>query len=185
MKESVIYLSGPDSVGPWSGKYEWREYISHALPSHVVAISPDRGKRMFLGIDDRAISQARRVRAKRDVISAAAILVNVLRCESISIETVLEIAWASDHNLPVVMAMEKNGNPHDVPALQDAISVQASTLEEAVEAALALVSPTETLMRTRVEQIEMLAEENRFMVNTAHHGTYSSRPRRSRMSVPA
>ena len=87
---------------------------------------------------------------------------NLLGAERVSIGTVMEIAWAHDHKIPIVAAMEPEGNLHDHPMLRDSISVRVSSLDEAIEAVVAIVSPSESLIWTRLEQVGMLMEENRF-----------------------
>ncbi|WP_263383599.1 hypothetical protein [Granulicella arctica] len=165
-----IYLSGPTSGLPYQRMTVWREYTMKSFPPHLQGISPMRAKQYldvssnasFESIDfplstDRAITG----RSRFDILRAAAILVNVLGAMEISIETVMEIAWASDNGIPVICAMEPEGNPHDHAMMRDCLCVRVASLDEAIEAVTAWVSPHEKLNWTRLEQSRMLIEENR------------------------
>lgn len=111
---------------------------------------------------DRAINS----RDRFDTLRATAVLVNLLGASRVSIGTVMEIAWAYDHKIPVVVAMEPEGNLHDHPMIRDSISIRVASLEEAIEAVTALVSPHESLIWTRVEQVKMLQEEGQLDLST-------------------
>lgn len=169
-----MYLSGPISGLTYKGSTDWREFVTQAFPPHIQGVSPMRAKRYldkpgvkiegsydFPMSTDRAINS----RDRFDTLRADAVLVNLLGAERVSIGTVMEIAWAYDHKIPVVVAMEPEGNLHEHPMLRDSISVRVSSLEEAIEAVTAIVSPHEKHIWTRIDQVKMLSEENRLDVS--------------------
>jgi hypothetical protein len=171
MKNYLVYLSGPISGLNYQGSTDWREYATKCFPPHIQGVSPMRAKRYlddgkiidgdqplkFTLSADRAIN----TRNRFDTLRATAILVNLLGATRVSIGTMMEVAWAHDHSIPVVVAIEPEGNIHEHPMLRDCISVRVSSLDEAIEAVTAIVSPDESLIWTRIEQVQMLREERR------------------------
>lgn len=170
MNKFLIYLSGPIPGLTYGSSTDWREYVTQAFPPHIQGVSPMRAKRYLndgkkigtQGFDfplstDRAINS----RDRFDTLRASAILVNLIGTERVSIGTAMEIAWAYDHKIPIVVAMELEGNLHDHPMIRDCISVRVTSLDEAIEAVTAIVSPHESLIWTRIEQAHLLREEGR------------------------
>lgn len=170
MSNYLVYLSGPIAGLTYSQGSDWREYASQSFPPHIQGVSPLRGHRMLENMGpitnnmiehpmrtDRAIN----TRDKFDTLRAQAVLVNLLGTERVSIGTTMEIAWAFDHNIPVIAAMEPEGNPHDHPMVRDCLSMRFASLDEAIEGVTAWVSPHEKQIWTRLEQTQMLREEGR------------------------
>src|ERR1035437_7595892 len=161
-KQYLVYLSGPIAGLTYAEGAEWREYVTRCFPPHIQGISPLRAKR-YLN-DGRAItgdqpsefqlSTDRAVNAggRFDTFRSDAILVNLLGASTVSISTAMEIAWAYDHKIPIVLAIEPEGNPHDHPMLRDSVSVRVASLDEAIEAITAIVSPAESLAWTRIDR---------------------------------
>jgi hypothetical protein len=174
----AVYLSGPVSGLPYQAAHQWREFVSRAFPSHIQGVSPMRGRRY---LDDGpavhcaadcfplSTDRATTMRSHFDTVRADAVLVNLLGATDVSIETMMEIAWAYDRKIPVVVAIEPNGNVHDHPMLRDCLTVRVTSLEEAIEAVVAIVSPSESLIWNRIEQISMLREEHRLDLNQEPH----------------
>ena len=181
----MVYLSGPINGLNYGEATSWREYVTACFPPHIQGVSPMRAKRYlndgsklgqnpynFPMATDRAING----RDHADTVKADAILVNLLGATTVSIGTAMEIAWAWDHKVHVVVAMEPEGNLHDHPMIRDCITVRVASLDEAIEAVIALVSPNETLMWNSIEQTQMLREEGLFRPDLEpKHGTYGGR----------
>jgi hypothetical protein len=171
MSTYLVYLSGPIAGLTYAEGAEWREYVTRCFPPHIQGISPLRAKRYlndgtvitgnqppkFPLSTDRAINTCGRF----DTLRSDAILVNLLGTSTVSIGPVMEIAWAYGHNIPVVVAIEPEGNPHDHPMLRDCISARVASLDEAIEIVTAIVSPHESKIWTRIEQNHMLRDEGR------------------------
>jgi nucleoside 2-deoxyribosyltransferase len=167
MTNNLIYLSGPIAGLTYTEGADWREYATRCFPPHIQGVSPLRGHRMLEGLGpiknlmidhpfrkDTAINR----RDKFDTLRATVVLVNLLGTTKVSIGTVMEVAWAFDHGIPVILAIEPEGNPHDHPMVRDCTSVRVASLDEAIEAAVAFVAPHESLAWTRIEQVHMLME---------------------------
>jgi hypothetical protein len=168
----LCYLSGPIAGLSYQTSAPWREYTTQAFPPHISGVSPMRGQR-YLDIPGREfgnealqefpLSTDRAIKTRNlfDTLRADALLVNLLGAERVSIGTVMEIAWAYDHNIPVIVAMEIEGNPHDHPMVRDCLSVRVASLDEAIEAVVAIVSPHEKYIWTRLDMVHMLQEEGK------------------------
>lgn len=165
-----VYMAGPVAGIPYQHANRWREFVSKALPPHIQTISPMRGLRHFDNgqpmrnensgsplFSDRAVT----VRSRFDILRSDAVLVNLLDLQLPSLDTMMELAWAYDHNIPIVAAIEPEGNAHDHPLFRGCITVRVLSLEEAIEAIVEIVSPTESMIWTRIEQVRLLQEENR------------------------
>jgi hypothetical protein len=175
MNKFLVYLSGPIAGLTYKEGSDWREYVTKSFPPHIQGVSPLRGHRMLEAMGpitnnmidhplrtDRAIN----ARDKFDTLRAQCVLVNLLGTEKVSIGTVMEIAWAHDHNIPVVCAIEPEGNLHDHPMIRDSISVRVASLDEAIEVVTAWVSPHESHIWTRIEQNHLLREAGRLDLST-------------------
>ena len=170
MSNYLVYLSGPITGLTYGTSTDWREYATKCFPPHIQGLSPLRGHRMLdgMGLIDSAIMEhpyrtdpAINRRDKFDTLRADAILVNLIGATRVSIGTVMEMAWAYDHNIPIVLAMEPEGNLHEHAMLRDCVTVRVSRLEEAIEAATCIVCTHDSLVWTRIEQNQMLREEGR------------------------
>jgi hypothetical protein len=169
MNNNLVYLSGPIAGLTFTESADWREYATKCFPPHIQGVSPLRGHRMLEGLGpiknlmidhpfrtDRSINR----RDHFDTLRAAVVLVNLIGAKTVSIGTVMEIAWAFDHGIPIILAMEPEGNVHDHPMVRDCVSIRVASLDEAIEAAVAFAAPHEFLIWTRIEQVQMLREEH-------------------------
>lgn len=176
MRPFLVYLSGPISGLRFGECTDWREYASRAFPPHIQGISPMRGKRFLenAGIieggyaeDPLSTSRGINTRDRFDTLRSDVILVNLLGqtgdnpSARVSIGTVMEVAWAYDHNIPVICAMEPEGNVHDHPMLNDSTSFRVYGLDEAIELAVTIISPHEKYAWTRINELKMLQQDNR------------------------
>jgi len=141
-----VYLSGPINGLTFDGADGWRQSVAEMLRDHgIQAINPLRFKERLreagvlpgLGFDDAfgPFSSARAVmtRDRYDSTRCDVLLVNLLGAERISIGTMFEMAWADAHRVPIVLAMEKYGNPHEHIMVQEAAGFRVPSLIEAVE----------------------------------------------------
>lgn len=148
MINPIVYLAGPIANTEAGESVEWRVQAADALNNrYILPLSPMRCKETLahnaIGGDfreyaDRGVfftSQGIMARDFNDVKRADALLVNLLGARSVSVGTVMEIAWAYAMQKPVVVAIEKDGNPHDRhPMLHEAIPFRVETLDEAIDA---------------------------------------------------
>jgi nucleoside 2-deoxyribosyltransferase len=141
----LVYLAGPITGLNYAGATDWREYAKSALEPHIVGLSPMRGKHYLAQLQNisgtgeeyahfGSLSLPRGVmtRDRFDATRCDVLFVNVLGAKSVSIGTVMEIAWADLKHIPVVCAIEKSGNVHEHMMINEAIGFRAETIDEAL-----------------------------------------------------
>ena len=140
------YLAGPISGLTYDGAQSWRDVAKAELEKiSIKALSPLRAKEYLRGIpaltkdcagygELNCMSSSRGImtRDHYDATRSDALLVNLLGATSVSIGTVMEIAWGWDNGLPVVVVMEEKGNVHEHAMINEAIGFRVTTLEEAI-----------------------------------------------------
>lgn len=140
-----IYLAGPISGCDWSGAMGWRKQAELLLEQHgLVGYSPLRLKDFLAGSNDLSYnnvdhthplttSRGIMTRDFNDCITASALLVNFTGVSKLSAGTAMEMAWAYDRHIPVVVVCEED-NPHlQHPMIREAIDFHVTTLEAGVE----------------------------------------------------
>jgi len=158
MVSKSVYIAGPISGLSYDACTKWRDEVSAALrSSNIAALSPLRAKvylrdtttiadcyndadlnggRAYINMStERGITS----RDRFDCTSCGVVLVNLLGTSKVSIGTCMEIAWADAHRIPVVLVMEKTGNPHEHAMIRDCISFRVESLTEAVEIVRAIL----------------------------------------------
>jgi nucleoside 2-deoxyribosyltransferase len=148
----IVYGAGPITGLDYDGAQNWRDYAKEILARYSVKlVSPLRAKEYLRGIpaltadcagygELNCMSSARGImtRDHYDATRADALLVNLLGATKVSVGTVMEIAWAWDNGVPVVVAMEESGNPHEHAMITEAIGFRVTTLEEAINVIIAI-----------------------------------------------
>lgn len=102
----TVYLSGPMGGCSYEEMTGWRKQAESALNSESVKCTlPTRSitKNKHPYETDRWINR----RDHFDCTKAATILVNLQGMRSISVGTVMEIAWAFDRQIPVIVIADK------------------------------------------------------------------------------
>ena len=81
------------------------------------------------------------VRDFNDVKRCDALLVNLIGLTKPSMGTIMELAWAYAMQKPAVVAMEREGNPHDLhPMIHEAVSFRVETLDEAIDSVAVILN---------------------------------------------
>ena len=81
------------------------------------------------------------VRDFNDVKRCDALLVNLIGLTKPSMGTIMELAWAYAMQKPAVVAMEAQGNPHDLhPMIHEAIAFRVETLDEAIDSVAVILN---------------------------------------------
>ncbi|MBI1957527.1 MAG: hypothetical protein HYS44_03690, partial [Candidatus Niyogibacteria bacterium] len=148
----LLYCGGPITGVSYGESTDWRNYVGLKLPSHIRAMSPMRGKHYLANEkaikdsyegDGHPLSTRRGItcRDRMDVMRCDMLLANFLGAKKVSIGTVMEIAWADAWRKPIVVVMEK-GNIHEHAILNQVAGFIVSNLDEAIELAVAVLSPT-------------------------------------------
>ena len=154
MTRPSVYLAGPITGLGYDGVVEWREYVAKDLEDcGIVPYSPMRAKQFLKDIKSfskagepgegqLATGEAITTRDHWDCSTKDLIFVNFLGAKTVSIGTVMEIAWAHAYRKPVVLVMEKEGNPHDHAMLtQSGGHFRTDDLDEGIYFAKAILLP--------------------------------------------
>lgn len=158
MNKYSVYLAGPISGLDYEGGTGWRQQSLEILAAvGIDAFSPLRQKgyldkegELTGSYEDWPLSTQRGIYARDrfDCHRVDVVLANLIDCgvnddgsQKVSIGTVMEIAWAAQHNTPVVLIMDK-GNIHHHPMLEEACPFIVETLEEALEIVEAILIPS-------------------------------------------
>lgn len=148
-----IYLAGPIAGLTYAQSEDWRDRVKAMLPPEIVCYSPLRGKQALRDLgrisveaydsktlplaSDRGILR----RDHYDVLSCDLLFCNLLGAATkASIGTAMELAWAYDHNIPIVL-VDSPGSLHDHPMIREVYSYRVETLEEGVALAKAVLLP--------------------------------------------
>jgi nucleoside 2-deoxyribosyltransferase len=147
-----VYLAGPIAGLDYAGATDWRRQVAAELQEDgIEAYSPMRAKEYLRHIESFAkdctpygagnvLSSNRGIttRDRWDATRCDLLFVNLLHAKSVSIGTVIEIAWADLLRIPIVCAMEKE-NPHEHGMILEMIGFRLPTLIEAVDIAKAIL----------------------------------------------
>jgi nucleoside 2-deoxyribosyltransferase len=142
----LVYLAGPITGLTYDEGQDWRTFAKADLAkSHIKAVSPLRAKDFLrsLGVLSgtaeeyghlHCLSSPRGImtRDRFDATRCDVLFANLLGAKAVSIGTVMEIAWADVNRVPVVVAMEESGNPHEHAMINEAIGFRVPTLAEAL-----------------------------------------------------
>ncbi|MDX1607598.1 MAG: nucleoside 2-deoxyribosyltransferase [Candidatus Spechtbacterales bacterium] len=147
----LVYLAGPITGLGIDDATDWRNNAIEKLAKHNIdGLSPIRGKKYLLlektdikdSYEDEVLGSQKGITTRDhfDVMRSDMILVNFTEAEKVSIGSVMEIAWAHAYRKPIVLAMQ-GGNPHDHAMVREVSGFTLSTLEEALEVIVAILSP--------------------------------------------
>ena len=153
----LVYLAGPITGLSYKGCTDWRQQaIDHLKQFGIQGLSPLRSKDYLLNkltindaYEDKVLSSQRGIyaRDKFDCFSADALLVNLLGAKTVSIGTVMEIAWAAGNGTPIVLVMEDwinaDHNIHEHAMIREACPFRVPTLDEALFVITALLAPSD------------------------------------------
>lgn len=143
---NTVYLAGPITGLTFDGCTDWRKTAEADLATvGVKGLSPMRGKEYLQSIGVLSgtgkeyahmglLSTPRAVmtRDRFDCTRCSVVLVNLIGAKAVSIGTVMEMAWADLSRIPLVVAIEPEGNPHEHMMVQEAIGFRVASLEEAL-----------------------------------------------------
>lgn len=141
----TAYLAGPITGLHYDGAQDWRAYAVKMLGAwNIKALSPLRGKEFLRSMGELTASCAGygalhplasprgiMTRDRFDCTTSDVILVNLLGAKKVSIGTVMEIAWADTHRVPIVAVMEP-GNIHEHAMVDEALGYRVNTVDEAI-----------------------------------------------------
>jgi nucleoside 2-deoxyribosyltransferase len=143
-----VYLAGPITGCTYQGCTDWRKKAIERLKEFdIEGLDPMRAKSYLeafveMGNEyNHPLSSARGIMTRDhwDCTRCDIVLVNFIGAKTVSIGTVMEVAWAWDNQIPVVMAIEESGNPHHHAMINEATGFRVQTLEEAIETVIAIL----------------------------------------------
>jgi nucleoside 2-deoxyribosyltransferase len=150
MKTYKAYLAGPIAGLNYKQAVMWREAArTELLLSGIHAYSPMRNKHYLSDVkqfskqprndenpynSDNPLSTVKgiTVRDRFDCETSDLVLINLLGSTTVSIGTMLEIGWASAKNIPIILVMEDEGNPHDHGMVNQVCGFRVNNLEDAI-----------------------------------------------------
>jgi nucleoside 2-deoxyribosyltransferase len=144
-----VYLAGPIKGLSYGGATTWRDEVRSILEPEIEVFSPMRAKSYLSGkssvsasYDQYPLSTPRAIttRDRFDTTRCDLVLVNLMYAETVSIGTVMEVAWADAARRPVILVMEEGGI-HDHPMVREVVGFRAGSVEGAAEMARAILLP--------------------------------------------
>lgn len=145
----ICYLAGPITGLSYGSASDWREYAKTKLDPSIVGMSPLRGKTYLSQIDniqdtyeEIALSCAKGINARdfNDCRRADMVIANFAGATTVSIGTVMELAWAKAFNVPCVAVMDEE-NPHWHAMVRESVGFIVPTLDEALHITNAVLIP--------------------------------------------
>jgi len=136
--KQFVYLSGPMGGCTFKEMSTWREYVATKLDSPTLkCIIPTRSfSAKFIPKEtDKWINR----RDYFDCVRSQCLLVNFIGMKSLSIGTIMEIAWAYQKQINIVCVCEPDG-PQNHPMLKDSITHEVASLDEGIAAIKELLS---------------------------------------------
>lgn len=140
-----VYLAGPITGLDFNEATDWREYAIERLKP-IKGMSPMRGKEFLkpIGVlsgtakeyghlNVMASPRGIMTRDRYDCTTCDVLLVNLLGAKAVSIGTTMEIAWADANRIPIICAIEPEGNPHEHAMIAEALGYRVPTLDEAID----------------------------------------------------
>ncbi len=146
-----VYLSGPITGLTYDEGDDWRKHAAAMLNENIVALNPLRCKewaREFGIIDDTTTDKHPWMSSDNfigtrdawDAMRCDVMLVNLIGATQVSIGTVLEIGMAHATNVPIFVAMEDTGNPHEHGMIRSYTTMRFNNTLDAIFATNALLS---------------------------------------------
>jgi nucleoside 2-deoxyribosyltransferase len=149
-----VYLAGPIKGLNYDEAVTWRETAKKQLKeAGIDAFSPMRAKNYLKNdknIDSSdsnysmyplSVPPAVVCRDMNDCTKRDALIVYLKGAKAVSIGTVCEIAWAAQARIPIVLVMEKEGNPHEHMFVRQLCNFQVESLDEAIFCIKAILLP--------------------------------------------
>jgi len=148
MKDKIVYLGGPITGKSWEEASAWRYHVRDLLKIHNInSRSPLRGKE-YLSKEkkimdhylDHVTSTAKAIftRDRWDVINSDIVLMNFLEATQVSIGSVMEMVWAHENDIPIIVITDKN-DIHKHGMLDEMVYAKIESIDEAVDIILILL----------------------------------------------
>jgi nucleoside 2-deoxyribosyltransferase len=152
----TVYLAGPIRGLNYDSATQWRELAKAALAEQGIdGMSPMRAKSYLAKEADvgggkladsysqfpLSTMKAIVTRDRKDCMRSDMVIMNLLGATTVSIGSVMEVAWADAARVPVVLVMEKTGNLHEHGMIRETCGFHVETIEEAIRVVCAVLKP--------------------------------------------
>lgn len=152
----TVYLAGPIRGLNYDSATQWREHAQAALEMEGIdAMSPMRAKSYLKGESNAggdkladsysqyplSTMKAIVTRDRKDCMGSDMVIMNLLGATTVSIGSVMEVAWADAARVPVVLVMEKTGNLHEHGMIRETCGFHVETIDEAIRVVCAVLKP--------------------------------------------
>lgn len=153
-RQFQVYLAGAITGLTYDGAEDWRAYAKSELKKFDIrGLSPLRAKdylrqvngtisgtgEEYAHLGPLSLPRGVMTRDRYDATRCDVLLVNLLGATKVSIGTVMEIAWADAKRIPIVVAMEPSGNPHEHMMIAEAIGFRVPALDDALHIIKAII----------------------------------------------
>jgi nucleoside 2-deoxyribosyltransferase len=150
-----VYLCGPISGLDYDDSTTWRNQAATVLAeAGITAYSPMRAKEMTRAWGEK-ITPARSMAGEHPLLTskgimcrdytdctrADALLVNFLGAQTVSLGSIMELAWAFHLHIPVVCAGEADNINVAHPMAHEAINFRVDTLSEGIDLIKTILLP--------------------------------------------
>jgi nucleoside 2-deoxyribosyltransferase len=146
-----VYLAGPISGQTYGACASWREYAKEQLADlGINGYSPLRGKRYLdngkpivsaQGQSPLSTTKGIMTRDHFDCTTADLLIVNFLEAKEVSVGTVMELAFAYTHQIPVICCVYEDDPLYKHPMVHEAIPFRVDSVEQAVDLAAQILLP--------------------------------------------
>lgn len=148
-----VYLAGPIGHLTYDKATEWRREAQRLLALHSIsAYSPLRAKEFLdtaeaipskANVSEHPLGTSKGIMTRdfNDCVSADALLVCFLGVSKPSLGTAMELAWAYDRHIPVVVVTEKDNPNIDHPMMYEAAKFVVPTLAQGIELIRSILRP--------------------------------------------
>ena len=156
MNTYKVYLAGSIRGLNYNEATEWREKVKIELSKYGIdGYSPMRAKSYLKPINDVGVDRLKDSYAEHplstmkaivcrdflDCTKSNLIIVYLKGAKEVSMGTIMEIAWAYQARVPIVLVMEKAGNIHEHGMITQCCDFRVETLDEAIEIVKAILLP--------------------------------------------
>lgn len=159
MSKPRVYLTGPIRGLNYDEATAWRERATAELAAvGIDGMSPMRAKAYLKDGADAAdvgrqkladaypqfpLSTPKAIvtRDRKDCMRSDMVIMYLKGAKTVSIGSVMEIAWADAARVPVVLVMEKEGNLHEHGMIHETCGFRCETLDEAIHIVKAVLLP--------------------------------------------
>jgi nucleoside 2-deoxyribosyltransferase len=155
MSKPTVYLAGPITGLTYDGASDWRDYAKKRFDAlGIEAFSPMRAKHYlkdvgvlqgsgqnYKGLSPLSENKGITTRDRMDCTRRDLVLANLLGAKKVSAGTCIEFGWADAARRPVVLVMEKEGNPHEHGMVLEIGGYRVEDLDQAIDLTASILLP--------------------------------------------